>query len=96
VAEYRRRRAAALATLEWLLRDVLLCLEGGDAAALFHRDRGDALRKLAAAQTRDRALANLETVETLQEQLKGNVNEATALEVALLRLSGLTAPAARQ
>jgi hypothetical protein len=32
----------------------------------------------------------------LQEQLKGNVNEATALEVALLRLSGLTAPAARQ
>lgn len=94
--EYRRRRATALATLEWLLRDVLLCLEGGDAAALFHRDRSDALRKLAAAQTRERALANLETVETLQEQLKGNVNEATALEVALLRLSGLTAPAARQ
>jgi DNA polymerase-3 subunit delta' len=93
-AEYRRRRKAAVVTLEWLLRDALVCIEGGDAALLFNRDRGDALRKLAAAQTRERALANLETVETLQDQLERNVNEALALEVALLRLSGLTTPAA--
>lgn len=91
-AEYRRQRATALTTLEWLLRDVLVCIEGGDAALLFHRDRGDALRKLAGSQTRERALANLEAIETLQEQLERNVNEALALEVALLRLSGLTAP----
>ncbi|MCX6909917.1 MAG: hypothetical protein NTY01_18000 [Verrucomicrobia bacterium] len=93
-AEYRRQRAAALATLEWLLRDVLVCIEGGDPALVFHRDRGDALRKLAAAQSRERALANLETIETLQDQLERNVNEGLALEVALLRLSGLTAAAA--
>jgi len=93
-AEYRRRRAAVVATLEWLLRDVLVCIEGGDTALVFHRDRGDALRKLAAAQSRERALANLETIETLQDQLERNVNEGLALEVALLRLSGLTAPAA--
>ncbi len=93
-AEYRRRRKAAVVTLEWLLRDALICIEGGDSALLFNRDRDDALRKMAAAQTRDRALANLETIETLQDQLERNVNEALALEVALLRLSGLTAPAA--
>ncbi|MBI5685317.1 MAG: hypothetical protein HZC54_09555 [Verrucomicrobia bacterium] len=93
-AEYRRQRAAALTTLEWLLRDVLVCIEGGDAALVFYRDRGDALRKLATAQSRERALANIETLETLQSQLERNVNEALALEVALLRLSGLTAPSA--
>jgi DNA polymerase III subunit delta' len=93
-AEYRRRRKAAMITLEWLLRDVLIGMEAGDSAALFNRDRSDALRKLAASQTRARALANLETIETLQDQLERNVNEALALEVALLRLSGLTAPAA--
>ncbi|MFA6564931.1 MAG: hypothetical protein WCV00_23700 [Verrucomicrobiia bacterium] len=93
-AEYRRRRATVVATLEWLLRDVLVCIEGGDPALVFHRDRGDALRKLAAAQSRERALANLETIETLQDQLERNVNEALALEVAMLRLSGLTAPSA--
>ena len=92
VAEYRRRRSAVLATLEWLLRDTLVCIESGDEALLFHRDRGDALRKLAGTQTRARALANLETIETLQEQLERNVNEALALEVALLQLSGLTTP----
>ncbi len=93
-AEYRRRRAAAVVTLEWLLRDMLVCIEGGDAVLLFHRDRRDALQKLAATQTRERALANLDTIETLQDQLERNVNEPLALEVALLRLSGLTAPAA--
>ena len=93
-AEYRRRRKATVVTLEWLLRDALVCIEGGDAALLFNRERGDALRKLAAAQTRERALANLETIETLQDQLERNVNEALALEVALLRLSGLTTLAA--
>lgn len=92
-AEYRRRRAAAVATLEWLLRDTLVCIEDGDASLLFHRDRCDALRKLAATQTRERALANLGTIETLQDQLERNVNEPLALEVALLRLSGLTTPA---
>lgn len=93
-AEYRRQRAAVVATLEWLLRDVLVCIEGGNAALMFHRNRGDVLPKLASAQSRERALANLETIETLQGQLERNVNEALALEVALLRLSGLTAPAA--
>ena len=93
-AEYRRRRKAVMVTLEWLLRDALICIEGGDAALLFNRERGDALRKLAAAQTRERALANLETLATLQDQLERNVNEALAMEVALLRLSGLTASAA--
>jgi hypothetical protein len=83
-----------VATLEWLLRDMLVCIEGGDTALLFHRDRRDTLQKLVATQTRERALANLETIETLQDQLERNVNEPLALEVALLRLSGLTAPAA--
>ncbi|MCX7824716.1 MAG: DNA polymerase III subunit [Verrucomicrobiae bacterium] len=92
-AEYRRSRAALVVTMDWLLRDLLMCVQGGDGAKrLFHRDRRDALRGLAAKLTLERALDNLAAIEDLHDQIERNVNESLALEMTLLRLSGL-APA---
>ena len=93
-AEYRRARAVLVVTMEWLLRDLLMCVQGGGdgAQGLFHRDRRDALRALAPKLTLDRMLENLTAIEDLHDQLERNVNESLAFEMALLRLSGV-APA---
>ncbi|MBM3887747.1 MAG: hypothetical protein FJ388_01340 [Verrucomicrobia bacterium] len=89
-AEYRRSRAALVVTMNWLLRDLLLCVQGGDGAkGLFHRDRRDALRALAGKLTLERALDNLAAIEDLHDQLERNVNESLAFEMTLLRLCGL-------
>jgi DNA polymerase III gamma/tau subunit len=93
-AEYRRSRAALVVTMDWLLRDLLMCAQNGNdgAKGLFHRDRRDALRALAAKLTLERALDNLAAIEDLHDQLERNVNESLAFEMTLLRLCGL-APA---
>lgn len=92
-ADYRRARSALLVSAEWLLRDLLLCASGGDESLLFFADRAKALKALAATLSLQRAMDNVAAIETAQDQLGRNVNESLALEVAFLRMSGLSAPA---
>jgi DNA polymerase III subunit delta' len=92
-AEYRRQRSDLLGLLHWWLRDVWLVTLQNAApnkpfpAALLSFPQLDGTRLLASRLAPDRALANLQTLEQLQRRLGGNVQEALALEVGLLKLN---------
>ncbi len=92
-AAYRRARGKLMVGMEWLLRDVLVCAQEADAKLLFHQDRREALVPLGRKVGLERAMDNVAVIEEVQEQLERNVNESLALEVALLRMCGLSAPA---
>ncbi|MBI5395628.1 MAG: hypothetical protein HZA91_10065 [Verrucomicrobia bacterium] len=92
-ADYRRVRGGLMVSMEWLLRDVLVCAQEADEKLVFHRDRRDALAPLGRKVGLERAMDNVAVIEEVQEQLDHNVNESLALEVALLRMCGLSAPA---
>lgn len=84
--EYRRRRAAALAALEWWLRDIWLACLGRDAGLLALPALAGPTRTVAARLPPADAEANLATLAEAQRLLHTNVQEALVLEVALLRL----------
>lgn len=84
--EYRRRRAEALAALEWWLRDVWLARLGHDAGRAALPDLAAATRAVAARLSPAEAEANLATLAEARRLLHTNVQEALVLEVALLRL----------
>jgi DNA polymerase III subunit delta' len=94
-AEYRRYRADLLSVLHWWLRDVWLgTLRVTGAATPSTGAREDLLRfpdlsvtgQVAERISPVQALENLQIVDQLQRWLGGNVQEALALEVSLLKL----------
>jgi DNA polymerase-3 subunit delta' len=92
-AEYRRQRSELLGLVHWWLRDVwLITLESAARdksfpASLLSFPDLDGTRLLAGRLAPERALANLQVIEQLQRWLGGNVQEALALEVGLLKLN---------
>jgi DNA polymerase-3 subunit delta' len=84
-AEYRRHRADLLLLVQWWLRDVWLhTLAAGKDLLKFPKIPGAeaVARRISPRQ----ALENLQTLEQTQRLLHTNVQEALALEVALLKL----------
>ncbi len=85
-SEYRHQRADVLGALHWWLRDVWLQTFHAGAAMLCFPDLKPAASAVAARISPADAMRNLEEVDLLQRQLHSNVQEALALEVALLKL----------
>ncbi len=84
-AEYRRRRAEVLLSLQWWLRDVWLhTLAVGEA--LLHLPQIAGADEVAKRITPRQAQENLSVLEQTQRLLHTNVQEALALEVGLLKL----------
>jgi len=85
-SEYRHQRADLLGALHWWLRDVWLQkLQAGGGKLCFPNLQAAAVA-VAARISPAEAMRNLEEVDLLQRQLNTNVQEALALEVALLKL----------
>lgn len=85
-AEYRRRRSQTLRALQWWLRDVWITTLGQPELLLAIPQLASQTRIVASRLNATRALANLDLLERTQALLHTNVQEALALEVALLRL----------
>ncbi len=85
-SEYRRQRADVLKGVEWWLRDVWLETQQLGQDLLMYPQLAD--RSQAVAQRIDAraAMENLHLLERLQRLLTSNIQEALALEVALLKL----------
>jgi DNA polymerase-3 subunit delta' len=84
-AEYRRQRADLLLLLQWWLRDVWLhTLAVGEE--LLHLPQIAGADEVARRLTPRQAQENLSVLEQTQRLLHGNVQEALALEVGLLKL----------
>jgi DNA polymerase-3 subunit delta' len=84
-AEYRRQRAEVLLLLQWWLRDVwLLTLAAGRELLQLPQITGAEV--VARRITPRQAQENLAVIEQTQRLLHGNVQEALALEVGLLKL----------
>ena len=84
-AEYRRQRAEVLLLLQWWLRDVWLhTLVAGEE--LLHLPQIYGADEVARRISTRQAQENLSVVEQTQRLLHGNVQEALALEVGLLKL----------
>lgn len=85
-AEYRRERADLLVGLQWWLRDIwITTLKQRDG--LTFPDENDATQRIAGRISSNEALKNLGLVDETVRLLSGNVQEALALEVGLLRLA---------
>lgn len=85
-AEYRRRRGQTLQALQGWLRDVWITTLGQPTNLLVFPALAEATLAVAQRLEPGRALANLQLLEQTQGLLHTNVQEALALEVALLRL----------
>lgn len=85
-AEYRQRRSQTLRLLQWWFRDVWLLALGQGTERLAFPELGPQTAAVARRLDPDRAQANLQLLEETQTLLHTNVQEALALEVALLRL----------
>ncbi len=85
-AEFRRRRTQALRLLQVWLRDVWLTTLDQPRELLMLPQLAEATADVARRLQPERAEANLGVIEQTQSILHTNVQEAVALEVALLRL----------
>lgn len=85
-AEYRRQRTECLAAVQWWLRDVWLATQNLDCDRLSLPQLAAATRQVAARVSPSAAAENLRTLERTQRLLFGNVQEALALEVGLVKL----------
>jgi hypothetical protein len=85
-AEYRRRRAEVLETLQWWSRDVWLHTLEVDPGLLGFPELADQTTAVARRVGQHEAGKNLRKLEQTQRLLTSNVQEALALEVGLLRL----------
>ena len=84
-AEYRRQRGEVLLLLQWWLRDVWLhTLAAGEE--LLHLPQIAGADEVAKRISPKQAQENLTVLEQTQRLLRGNVQEALALEVGLLKL----------
>jgi DNA polymerase-3 subunit delta' len=85
-AEYRRQRTDLLGVLQWWFRDVWLQTLVLPAGMLGFTKLKNATGALAKRISSKDALENLQVLEQTQRLLGGNVQEALALEVGLLKL----------
>jgi hypothetical protein len=85
-SEYRRQRADLLGAMHWWLRDVWLQTLPAGGGLLCFPELKAAADAVAARISPADAMRNLEEMDRLQRQLNSNVQEALALEVALLKL----------
>ncbi|MCS1407572.1 MAG: DNA polymerase III subunit tau [Verrucomicrobia subdivision 3 bacterium] len=86
-AEYRRQRADIVSLLQWFLRDVWLhTLKTGDRLLHFPNLARET-QQIAARITQEAALENINITDQLQRQLNTNIQEALAIEVALLKIA---------
>jgi DNA polymerase-3 subunit delta' len=85
-AEYRRSRTQTVRALQWWFRDIWITTLGASPGTLALPELANETRAAAARLAPERARANLELLEETQTLLHTNVQEALALEVALLRL----------
>ena len=95
-AEYRRLRADLLGVLQWWLRDVWVQSLGAatrrpqpellSPPSLLNFPELGGTRQVARRISSTEALENLQNLEQLQRWLSGNVQEALALEVGMLKL----------
>lgn len=85
-AEYRQRRGRALQFLQRWLRDIWITTLGHPPALLALPDFATESRSVASRLNPRQALANLQLLEETQTLLHSNVQEALALEVAMLKL----------
>lgn len=85
-ASYRQRRSQTLRLLQWWFRDIWLVALGQAADRLAFPELQVQTAAVARRLDPDRAQANLQLLEETQTLLHTNVQEALALEVALLRL----------
>ena len=85
-AEYRRRRTDLLAALQWWFRDVWLQALNLGGAHLSYRQLAAGTQSVARRLSAAEALGNIDAIETTQELLATNLQEALALEVGFLKL----------
>ncbi|MCC6233145.1 MAG: hypothetical protein IT580_10915 [Verrucomicrobiales bacterium] len=85
-AEYRRRRAAVLQDVQRWLRDLWLITLDQPTSLLAFPHLEAASRAVARRLDPPQAMANLEVIERTQTLLHTNVQEALALEIALIKL----------
>jgi DNA polymerase-3 subunit delta' len=85
-AEYRRQRADLLTALELWLRDVWLSTRQTASELLSFPQLAAASKAIAARVKPAEALNNISVLESTQQMLHTNVQEALALEVGLLKL----------
>ncbi len=87
-AEYRRQRTETIQTFQWFLRDIWLqTFSRGNTTLLRFPELADSTATIAGRITPERALANLDITDQLQRRLNTNIQEALAVEVALLRIA---------
>jgi DNA polymerase III subunit delta' len=85
-SEYRRQRADVLKGVEWWLRDVWLETQQLGNGLLMYPQLGESSRAVARRLAPADAMENVRLLERLQRLLHSNIQEALALEVALLKL----------
>lgn len=85
-AEYRRERSDVLLSLQWWFRDIWLMSQGCDRELMVFPSMEKDVETVARRLSPEDAVRNLETLETVQRLLGGNVQEALALEVTFLKL----------
>lgn len=86
-AEYRRQRADLVSILQWFLRDVWLHTLCAAVPLLRFPELAQESQRIADRISAEAALKNIAIVDALQQTLNTNVQEALALEVALLKIS---------
>lgn len=86
-AEYRRERADLLVGVQWWLRDVWLSTLKQRPEALTFPGSKESTQRIAARVEAKKALENLGVIDETLRLLSGNVQEALALEVGLLKLA---------
>ena len=86
-AEYRKQRADLIALLQWFLRDIWLQSIQAGESLLQLPDLAPKSSQIAARIKPSAALNNLTIADKLQRQLNTNVQEALAIEVALLKIA---------
>jgi hypothetical protein len=72
--------------LRWY-RDLLMVVCGMDDRLVHNRDDLELLKKKARAVPYRQALRNVETIETMNRQLEGNILESSVLGLGFCRLT---------
>ncbi|TAL04542.1 MAG: hypothetical protein EPO07_04960 [Verrucomicrobia bacterium] len=85
-SEYRRQRAELMLAMQWWFRDVWL-QSSRAGEGLLNFPGQTASQKLGGRLPARQSLANLEVLEQTQRLLHTNVQEALAIEVAMLKLN---------
>jgi DNA polymerase III subunit delta' len=86
-AEYRRERADLLVGLQWWLRDVWIQTLNFDGTTYTFPNLAPASRTVATRIDPPKGIRNVEIVDQVLRWLSGNVQEALALEIGLLKLA---------